>query len=273
MMKRLVIGLIGLGVLGEIAFLATRPSAPPAVPAPPAVAPPRSTAVAPPATTPNERAPKEPDSAAAAPHSAATEVPAPSAPATEPKPEQPDPFRQTMDLLLSAQTGLQQKRALWAQLRQTGQLDRAIAELEQRATSDPASAEYPTALGEAYLFKIETVEDSRDQAILGMKADQRFDAALKLDPANWEAGFYKAAALARWPDNLNKGPEVVQRFTDLIQLQEALPPRPEFAATYLMLGEQYQKAGQTDNARQTWVRGATLFPNSPSLQAKLAAGP
>ncbi len=272
-MKRLIIGLIGLGVLGEIAFLATRPSVPPAVPASPAVAPARSTAVAPPATLPDERTPKERDPGATAPPATVVEKAGPPAPAAEPKPEQPDPFRQTMELLLSSQTGLQQKRALWAQLRQTGQLDRAIAELEQRVAGDPSSPEYPTALGEAYLYKVETVEDAHDHAILGLKADQSFDAALKLDPADWEAGFYKAAALARWPDNLNKGPEVVQRFSDLIQLQETLPPRPEYAATYLMLGEQYQKAGQADNARQTWVRGATLFPNSPSLQAKLAAGP
>jgi tetratricopeptide (TPR) repeat protein len=178
-----------------------------------------------------------------------------------------------MEMLLSSQTGLQQKRALWAQLRQTVQLDRAIAELEQRAASDPTATEYPTALGEAYLYKIETVEDARDHAILGLKADQSFDAALKLDPANWEAGFYKTAALARWPDNLNKGAEVVQRFSDLIQLQETMTPRPEFAATYVLLGEQYQKAGQPDNARQVWLRGASLFPSSPSLQAKLTPGP
>ncbi len=177
-----------------------------------------------------------------------------------------------MELLLSAQTGLVQKRAMWTQLAQTGQLDRVIAALELHATNDPAVPEYPLALGEAYLFKIASTEDSRDQAILGMKADQRFDAALKLDPANWEAGFYKAAALARWPDSMNMGPEVVQRFSDLIQRQETMPSRPEFAATYVLLGEQYQKAGQPDNARQVWLRGAAVFPNSPSIQAKLATG-
>ncbi|HUI05593.1 MAG TPA: hypothetical protein VL486_01160 [Verrucomicrobiae bacterium] len=37
-----------------------------------------------------------------------------------------------------------------------------------------------------------------------------------------------------------------------------------------LLGEQYQKAGYTDDARQIWQRGATLFPNNNTLREKLA---
>lgn len=267
-MKRLIIGLIGLGALGGIVFWAMRPGSPSVQPAsPPARAP---VTVSPP-SPPGESGAKAQAPGGAEPHTTLAESPAPPAP--EVKPEEPDPLRQTIEALLSPQTGLQQKRALWAQVRQDGHLDQVIAELERRTASDPSAPEYPTALGEAYLYKTETVQDPRDHAILGLKADQSFDAALKLDPNDWEAGFYKAAALARWPDNLNKGAEVVQRFSDLIQLQETLPPRPEFAATYVLLGEQYQKAGQADNARQVWLRGASLFPTSPSLQAKLAPAP
>ncbi len=273
MMKRLIIGLIGLGVVGGVVFWATRPGGPTPPPSQPAAALSRdSVTVAPPSPPDDPGATKQSPSV---PGSRTTVTESPVAPPTpvEPKMELPDPLRQTIELLLSRQTGLQQKRAMWAQLRQDGRLDQVITDLERRAAGDPTAPEYPTALGEAYLYKIDTVEDARDHAILGLKADQSFDAALKLDPANWEAGFYKTAALARWPDNLNKGAEVVQRFSDLIQLQETMAPRPEFAATYVLLGEQYLKAGQPDNARQVWVRGASLFPSSPSLQAKLAPGP
>lgn len=103
-----------------------------------------------------------------------------------------------------------------------------------------------------------------------MKADQTFDAALALDPANWEAGFFKTVSLSYWPKEMNRGPEVIQRFTHLIEQQETAPPQPHFAQSYVWLGEQYRKAGRDDYATQVWQRGAALFPGDPALQKKLA---
>ena len=60
-------------------------------------------------------------------------------------------------------------------------VDQAISELEQSATAQPNLAEYPAALGQAYLQKAGSIQDVREQGILGMKADQSFDAALALD--------------------------------------------------------------------------------------------
>jgi TolA-binding protein len=47
--------------------------------------------------------------------------------------------------------------------------------------------------------------------------------------------------------------------------------QPEFANTYLALGNEYQKLGQTDNAQQTWQSGAAKFPNDSALQHKLTS--
>ena len=69
---------------------------------------------------------------------------------------------------------------------------------------------------------------------------------------------------------MNKGDEVVQQFQTLIQQQEAQTPQPNFAESYVWLGDQYQKTGLSDEARATWERGATLFPNNQTLQGKLA---
>ena len=60
----------------------------------------------------------------------------------------PTPFRQAIDILVSPQISFQQRQAAWKQLRDAGELDQALATLKQGATSNPASAEYPTALGE-----------------------------------------------------------------------------------------------------------------------------
>jgi tetratricopeptide (TPR) repeat protein len=190
----------------------------------------------------------------------------------------PDPaivaIANALDLLASPQTSFAERRALLDQLRKAGKLDEVIEGLKDIAADNPGDASIPTALGEAELAKIrsvmETGGDQSDVAILGMQADQNFNQALKIDPTNWAAQFDKAASLAHWPPELNKGPEVIQRLSSLVTQQETMPLQPEFAQTYVLLGQQYQVAGQTDQAIQTWQQGVAKFPMNPTLQKNLA---
>jgi hypothetical protein len=192
-------------------------------------------------------------------------------PATPPaKPSFAADISQLLQTLVSPQATYAQKQAAWKQLRDDGKLDEAIAELERAAKTDPSAAVYSAALGQAYLQKLETTQDTRDQAILAMKADQTFDQALNADPNNWDARFYKASALSHWPAELNKSQDVIENFSTLIEQQETQPPQPQFAQSYLRLGEQYQKSGYADLALEMWQRGAALFPSDQALQAKLA---
>jgi hypothetical protein len=201
-------------------------------------------------------------------------VPVLVAPANELKSAQSTSLNQAIDILVSPRAGFQQKRDVWKQLRDGGELDQAIEALKQGAANNPASAEYPAALGQAELQKAGVVSQNggnvNELGILGMQADQSFDAALKLDPANWEAQFYKAAAMSYWPAELNKGPEIIQRLASLIDQQGTMTSQPQFAQTYVLLGDQYQKAGQSDYAEQTWQLGAVQFPADPVLQKKIA---
>src|SRR5262249_14379488 len=146
-----------------------------------------------------------------------------------------------------------------------------IGDLEQRMTADPRATEYPAALGQAYLQKCGVIHDVREQGILAMQADKVFDTALNLDPANWEARYMKAVALSYWPPTMNKGPEIIDPFEPFVQQQKPNPPQPQFAETYVRLGDQYQKAGQTDQAQSTWERGLKLFPQNDALKKKLGA--
>jgi hypothetical protein len=68
---------------------------------------------------------------------------------------------------------------------------------------------------------------------------------------------------------LNKGAEVIQRLSSLVDQQDALLPQPQFAQTYVLLGDQYQKMGQHDHAAATWLIGARKFPGNPELQRKI----
>lgn len=186
----------------------------------------------------------------------------------------PTSLNRAIETLVSSQASLREKQVAWKQFRDAGQLDQAIETLKQDAAKNPASAEYPAELGQAQLQKAGVIAQSggkiSEMGILGMQADQNFDAALKLDPFNWEAQFYKAAAMAHWPLELNKGQEVIQRFSNLIDQRETIPPQPQFAQTYVLLGDQYQKMGQPDYAVATWQLGATKFPNNSDLQKRIS---
>jgi tetratricopeptide (TPR) repeat protein len=192
---------------------------------------------------------------------------------TEPRLAEGHPIHPGFEALLDAQSSFQRKQEVWAELTSSGKLDVAIAELEKRARDNPDQAEIPAALGRAYLQKAGAIDDVREQGMLGMKADQALESALNLDAKNWDARFWKAMAMSHWPVQLNKTPEVIDDLNMLLQQQEGLSPRPEFAQTYVLLGEQYTKVSRQDYAKQAWERGLALFPEHAGLKEKLANRP
>ena len=274
-MKRLILAVVSVGVIGGTALYLNRQKTAPVSPAEPmAEAAPRRTMEDTQSVKDIAMQQTEPQVSAAA--SDSNQPPLASPVLNEVKPDNstnstpPTAFRQAIDILVSPQTNFQQRQAAWKQLRDAGELDQALATLKQGAVNNPTSAEYPTALGEAYVYKLQTIRDFHEVSILALQADQSFNTALGLDPANWEAQFFKAAALSRWPAEMNKGPEVIQQFSNLIDQQEAMPPQPQFAQTYVLLGDQYKKTGQRDYAVQTWRLGLAKFPGDSTLQGRIA---
>jgi hypothetical protein len=182
-------------------------------------------------------------------------------------------IHKTVDALLSAKNG-PQKHELFQQLIKSGQIDQAIGELKQRALDNPNDAEIPTTLGEAQLNKVGAIHeaggDINEQGILAMQADQSFNAALKIDPANFEAQLVKSISMTYWPAEPARDGQVVQTLSSLIDRQETMPSQPDFAQTYIYLGNEYQKIGQPDKAQATWQLGLTKFPNDPTLQKKIS---
>lgn len=104
-----------------------------------------------------------------------------------------------------------------------------------------------------------------------MKADQVFDTALNADPTSWDARFWKATAMSYWPAVLGKTKDVMQHCVTLIEQQENLPLQPHYLQSYVLLGEQYQKAGYANDTKYIWLRGQRYFPNDPSFKEKLAS--
>jgi len=217
------------------------------------------------------------------PEASATVAPITPAPtAREPQPvaetAQPDAvtvaLATAIDTVTSPQVSFGQKQAMWNQLRAAGRLDEVKASLEKLATENPQDVQVRTALGEVQLQKLrsimETGGDPSEVPILGMQADRYFSQALGIEPTNWEAQFMKAAAMAHWPPGLNKQAEVIQRLSDLATQQDTMAPQPEFAQTYLILGQQYKAAGQPEKATQTIQLAIGKFPMNPNLVQALA---
>jgi tetratricopeptide (TPR) repeat protein len=175
-----------------------------------------------------------------------------------------------VDGLLAARKG---KHEMFQQLNKE-QLQAVIGELQQRALADPKNAEIPTTLGEAQLNLVKQLHESggdEDQVgILAMQADQSFNNALKIDPKNWEAQYVKASTMFYWPANDARDGQAAQMLATLIDQQDTMATQPEFAMTYLALGNQYQKMGKTAEAIATWQLGAQKFPSDPQLRQKLA---
>jgi tetratricopeptide (TPR) repeat protein len=178
--------------------------------------------------------------------------------------------KQAIDSLLSGQLTHEQRRDMLKKLVESGKIDEAISKLQQQAANNPNNAELQTALGQAYIEQAAAMKDfSPDKGILVMQAMKSFDTALNDDSANWEARFTRTAVMSHYPAEMNKGQEVIDQFTQLINQQETQTPQPQFVKTSVLLGDQYQKLGQNDYALATWQAGAQLFPGDKTLRKRL----
>ncbi|HEX4265234.1 MAG TPA: hypothetical protein VH597_12930 [Verrucomicrobiae bacterium] len=263
MKTSVILLIVACGVIaGTVVYLNRAKTAP--APAPIAEATPA--AVAPSAETTRAAQPELP------PTPATNTVPAPIAVAAaagvETNASAPEnPISKAIDALLTARGD---KHAMFEQLRKNGQLDAVIAELQQRAAANPNDAEIPTTLGEAQLNKVKGLHDSgnadvNEMGILAMQADQNFNAALKIDPKNWEAQFVKASSMYYWPANADRDAGVVQQLSSLIDQQDGMSAQPQFAQTYAVLAKEYQKIGKIDEAAATLKLGLQRFPSDATL--------
>jgi hypothetical protein len=269
-MKKLIYAILGVAVIGGgIALSASRQKAPVVSPVQARMESAPSPAMA--NNPPTQPAVATPVPAQPVPADTGDSKPAVVASATEASARTVDTaVSQAIDSLLAKQLTHEQRKDMLKKLVESGKIDQAIGELEQQAANNPNNAECQTALGQAYLEKGVALQDNfTDKALLVMQAVKSFYAALSDDPANWEARFTRTAIMSHYPAEANKGQEVIDQFSQLINQQETQPPQPQFAKTYVALGDQYQKLGQNDYALATWQAGAQLFPGDKTLRKRL----
>lgn len=166
-----------------------------------------------------------------------------------------------------------EKERAWRSIRERGLLDRAVQAMEEKASDHPRDPGLQTLAGQAYIQKLISGASDREVGTLALKADQAFDAALAADPNHWEARFSKAISLSFWPPIFGKQSEAVKQLEILAAQQEQAPAtRPEFAETYLYLGNLHAQQGSPQKAAEAWKKGVALFPDHAELSRRAAEG-
>jgi len=177
------------------------------------------------------------------------------------------PMSEIIRALSRTGLGNPESQELFQKLRELGRIDEYVSAMEKLAAEDPENAELQVALGHAYMQKLFAVGNTPEAGPWAMKSDGAFARALELDDHNWAARFSKAVSLSNWPAFLGRGPEAIEHFETLLEQQAALPPRDEFALTYLFLGNMQQAGGEREKAIATWKAGLALFPNMDQLRS------
>lgn len=159
---------------------------------------------------------------------------------------------------------------VWKAAHEAGQTEALIALIEARAKADPKNAGLQYELGNAYLQPIIQGEATGGQAgAWSTKADKTFDAVLALDENHWDARFNKAISYTFWPPVFGKQQEAINHFEILVGKQANMAPRPEFAQTYLFLGNMYEQTGNAAKAKEAWNLGLSAFPQDSDLRKRL----
>ena len=116
------------------------------------------------------------------------------------------------------------------------------------------------------------------QGKLSNKSLDELDRLLDMDPGCWTAKFVRGMNHLHWPRKLDHAPLAIKDFTELIAMQNKLPPekqRDYFALAYVALGDAYVKnreAGLEENmaqARKAWQQGLAKYPDSSELKERL----
>jgi len=152
----------------------------------------------------------------------------------------------------------------------TERIPEVIKALRAAIEEDPRNAELRVALATTLVAQLtNNTPPGPQQGLVWGQAAAAYDAAIKIDPAHWQARFGKAIGTTFIPRQFGQQPYAIKQFEELRQLQAGRAPRPEYAGTYYQLGLLYKDQGNVDKARRIWQEGLKLFPSNTLLKEQL----
>jgi len=189
----------------------------------------------------------------------------------DPKKAEEDAKRAEGEKLLAAIRGgeIPDSFALFRKAGELGVLDKALAEMEKYVEAHPESVDARIDLAGAYIVKLMAVPEGMERGAWSQKSVAACEAALKIDPENWDAQYMKGMNLSQWPAFLGRQPEAIKTFEKLIEQQERGAPNPRYTQTYYQLGNTYRAAGNLEKARKVFARGLELYPEDKQLKEQI----
>lgn len=100
------------------------------------------------------------------------------------------------------------------------------------------------------------------------ESGRALEEALRIDPEHWAARYMLAMNYFHMPEFLNQMPNAARQLEILVRQQAGRTDPPEFALTWLFLGDAYRKLGRAEDARVAYASGARLFPSHEVLQQR-----
>ncbi|MEM8882586.1 MAG: tetratricopeptide repeat protein [Planctomycetota bacterium] len=149
----------------------------------------------------------------------------------------------------------------------TSKIAPTVKALQAAIKADPTNAELYAALGAAHVSKLASGQAQGPAAgPVFMQAIGAYKKAIELDEDHWDARFNMAFTTSMAPEFFGLRPASIKQFEDVLQRQESMDPRPEFATTYMRLGTLYKDAGNADKAKALWKKGLELYPDDRRLR-------
>ena len=108
---------------------------------------------------------------------------------------------------------------------------------------------------------------------LARRSLDQLDVVVEREPDSWVAHYARGMNHLHWPRALRHSDAAVADFHRCLELQrgrDGAGGPAHYERTYVLLGDALAKAGSFGEARETWRRGAALYPSSDELRQRVA---
>ena len=148
------------------------------------------------------------------------------------------------------------------------QYDRCLEFFEQLVTDHPKAPNAYLNFGFAYVDKI-PASGAITQVILANTALGHFTESLELR-SSWAGYYTRGNSYLFWPKIFNRTHLGVADLKEALKIQNSGEKRSYHSRAYVALGDGYSKMDQLEQARESWKKGMSLFPDDPQLKQRLA---
>jgi tetratricopeptide (TPR) repeat protein len=141
--------------------------------------------------------------------------------------------------------------------------------LKELVTKKSNNANCHFGLGMAYIDKIQQSSGPEAGMLAGL-AIEEFNKAIAIDSLHWSAHYALGVTYFHMPLEFGLIEDAINIFHKLIVIQDKSDTiLPNYAWTYISLGDAYIKSGRHGKAIDIWEKGSEMFPDEYEFKKRL----